>query len=154
MISRRTRDIFHSWHDGEPSEVRSIGAEWAHYYRKVAEVTRVTYFSKKWSTQVNSPQGDRPATYQHDVEGAPCYLWVPDPDGQRLSLPGDVAKLGDALEVNAVNDEEEFFFRWERGQAHLVAMSRSKIAVIPRGARIVPIVITNTKVTRDGLDDY
>ena len=142
------------WYDGEPSEVKTIGAEWAHYYRKVAEVTMVAYWSKKWSKQVNSPQQDEPHSYQHDVEGAPCYLWVPDPDGQRLSLPNDVAKLGDALQLCADDGEDEYSQSWSQGQAHLVAMSRSKIAIIPRGSRVVPFVITNTKVTADGLDDY
>jgi hypothetical protein len=152
MISRRTKDLFRLWNDGVPQHgIVNLGADWASRYTKVGVAARIIYFSDKWSAKVQSPQDDISATYEHIFEGAPAHVWVPDPDGRSLSLPSDVACLGSAMELELDDGQVE---RWRKGTAHLVAMSRSSIAIIPKGSRTVPVIITNTRVTPDGIDDF
>lgn len=150
MISRRTQDIFSSWHDGEPErgEVR-LSASWAPRYARAGTASLLRYFSPKWSHRVRSPQNDVPATYEHAFEGAPATVWVPDDSGRRLSLPSDVAHLGYAL---LLETEEGQSWRWANGRAALVATSRSCFAIVT-SARHVPLVVTGTRVTPDGIDD-
>lgn len=144
-ISRSTVNLFRSWHAGEPYGVKSLAADWAPRYKKCGYATRITYASDKW-VQI----GDVPATYEHLFEGRPAYIWIPDPSGKRLSLSNSVARLGDVLELE---DDSGSVDRWRKGGAWLVGVNYNTIAIIPRGCRTVPIVITNTLVTAEGLDD-
>lgn len=147
-MRRSTIKLFESWHQGEPREVIRLGASWARTYKLIGIAEEIVYYSEKW-VQV----GDEPSEYVHKFEGAPCYVWAPGDDGYTTQAlrpaPGDVAKLGDALELR-LDDGEEFV--WSRGRAHLVGIDRSRFAIVT-SAKLVPLVFTNTKVTAAGIDD-
>lgn len=146
---RSTVDLFKSWHDGQPHKEVRLNTDFAPYYVKLdAPATEIWYWSNKWVQA-----GDVASNYHHPFRGAPAHVWVPangaDAGARRLDVPRDVAFLGDVLGLELEDGQS---FDWSRGTAHMVGLDRSRIAIATR-ARYIPIIISNIRVTPDGLDD-